>query len=652
MRTFRAIALALVVAAAPGASPAEPATADGAALKEAIAAIRGDDWKAAKAAFATIGDPVARDIQLWFRLADGRGRFEEYRAFLATHADWPRLDRIRRRAERAIPAEAPPRMVLDFFANTAPVTGTGATHLARALRQTGQADVAREVLAAAWRDVAMSPGEQAKFVAAHRETIRRWSAARAETMLWAGALDQAERVLPYLPAERAALVRARLALQRGKRGVDALIKAVPESLADDPGLAHDRFEWRVRHGRWQDAMALIIERSTSAEALGQPEAWAKRRLQLAHRAMREGDARRAYRIAAQHWLQRGADFEQLEWFAGWVALRKLGDARLALRHFQTFRAHVDTPISKGRAGYWLGRAHEALGQEKRAREAYSFAARYQTSFYGQLAAERAGIAPDRALAGPKQLPDWRHHPVARSSLVRAVLLFDQADEPGRVWQFLVHKARLSHDPRELEALASLALSLDRPNVAVRVAKIAAARETILMAAYYPVTPLARAVSTGLVAELVMALARQESEFNVAAISHAGARGIMQLMPATARKVARALGLKYSRAALTDDWRYNAVLGQAYLAARLEEFGSPVLAAAAYNAGPERAAAWLERYGDPRRNLDAAIDWIETIPFAETRNYVMRVLEGMHVYRARLGGRVQPLRIGKDIRGLK
>ncbi|MEO1000597.1 MAG: lytic transglycosylase domain-containing protein [Pseudomonadota bacterium] len=542
-----------------------------------------------------------------------------------------------------------PVEVTSFFGPRAPLTGTGALRLADAYQRLGRTSDARDVAIEAWRTRIMPASEEAALLAEYGGALSRYHDARLEMLLWQGEAQAAEQMLPRVSPPRAALARARIALLRGAQGVDGLIAAVPGALADDPGLAHARFLWRIRRDRRDDAEALLLERTGSAEALGQPAAWANQRRSLARRAMRRGDIATAYRLASDHFLSPtdGYDYSDLEWLAGWLALRFQGDPDRAIRHFERFRASVETPISLGRAGYWLGRAHEAAGNARAAREAYGVGALYQTSFYGQLAALRADLPVDGSLAARGRV-NWERAEVSAEPVVRAAILFHYADEPGRVWQFLTHRAERARGEGEFATLAQIALDLDRIHVAVRIAKMAAREGHILPAAYYPVTELA-GYSVEIPPELAMAVARQETELNPEAVSPAGARGLMQLMPGTARDVASDLGLQFSRSRLTSDWRYNARLGTAYMAGLLQEFDYALpLAVAGYNAGPHRSDRWIAAYGDPRRADVDVVDWIETIPFRETRNYVQRVLEALHVYRLRLSGQAQPIRLDRDL----
>ncbi|MEM0923908.1 MAG: lytic transglycosylase domain-containing protein [Pseudomonadota bacterium] len=426
------------------------------------------------------------------------------------------------------------------------------------------------------------------------------------------------------------------------------------------GLAAENYAEfrRLYNSKRYDEAAVWLDSVTSEfEQLGAPTRWADRRRRLARRAARQGQGELAYRLASKHFLSAsdGYSYSDLEWLSGWVALRQLQDPGRAAGHFERFAASVETPISLGRAGYWTGRAYEALGDQTRARAWYVKGAEHQTSFYGQLAATKIGAGGDPRLArGGSE--GWQRDPVLDSDDVRMAALLHYAGQEILSFAAFEAIAKSMSDARALESLGTLALALDRPHYAVRVAKAAARKGIVIHPVYYPIHDLA-GYATKVEPAFAMSIARQETELNPRAISPAGARGLMQLMPATAKKVAGWIGEEYSRGRLIEDWQYNARLGQTYLARRTQEFGgSYVMAAAAYNAGAGRVDQWLDAYGDPRlpgRSVEDMIDWMEDIPFRETRNYVQRVMEGLYVYRARLTGNAGAMTIERDLaRGVR
>jgi soluble lytic murein transglycosylase len=601
---------------------------DGAILRAALDAAEARDYDGARAAARRAGDPLVGELADWRRFLRGDAPFDEMQAHLARRPDWAGRALIREEAERAMPPGLPRADVERFFAEAPPQTGSGAIRLAEARGDAAPID-------RAWRELPLTQSEREAIEARWPSIAREGAVARLDEMLWRGEEAQARAILPLVPPGWRALAEARLALRARKPGVDALIAAVPAALANDPGLAYERFVWRDRADREADAVALLAERSVSAEALGRPDHWAARRHGAARRAMREGRAAEAYRYAAAHHLTAGGDYAQLEWLAGWIALRGLGDPDRAAGHFLRMWHAVETPISLGRAGYWLGRAYEAAGDPRRATEWYARAADHPTSFYGQLAAEKIGLNAAPILAARDGAEGWSGEPFAASGVPDAARLLVAADQGLRARWFLTSLGATLETRADFAAAGALALALGRPDAAVRIGKTAAAAGHVIMDIYYPVTALSE-VSAPIEPALAKAIARQESELNPEAVSPAGARGVMQLMPATAERVARDLGLRYDRGRLTADPVYNARLGTAYMAQMLERYdGATILAAAAYNAGPHRVDRWLVENGDPRRGVDP-IDWIENIPFNETRNYVQRVMEGLHVYRARLG----------------
>ena len=652
MRLRRTVLLTALLAAGLAAAPATRAQTamQGQTLARALDHASVGNWTAAAKIAAGVGGP-ATDIVLWLRLREGGGSWAEYRSFALRHPSWPNLTTLRRHSEGKMPAETPAAEVVAFYAAEAPMTGAGVLRLAAALTEIGRPAEAEALVAEAWRGTALGLANQAAVARAYPEVVAPLDVARTDMLLWRGLTSEASGMLDRLPADWRKLAEARIAVRAGADGSTALIEALPATVRGDPGLVYERYLYRVGKGRWDEAEAYLLKYSTSAEALGQPDLWMERRANLARGALRRGEVATAYALAAQNYGTKdsGADYADAEWVAGFVALTAMDNPTLAVEHFARFQAAVATPISLGRAGYWLGRARQAAGDAEGAQAAYAEGAKHQTSFYGQLAALAAGVPSDPRLAGAGPAPDWRALGVRRNSVVEAAAFLQAAGDDARALQFLRHAAEGM--PAEARAaLAQMAIDLDRPHVGVRLAKDAAAKGLVLPDQYYPLHDIA-GEAWPVPAEFALAIARQESEFNPAAVSSAGARGLMQLMPATAEEVAGKLAVAYDARALTADPLYNARLGTAYLARMYEGFGgSYVLAAAAYNAGPGRVSGWLATLGDPRRPGADTVAWIESIPFEETRNYVMRVLESLHVYRARLQGEAQPIRLASDIGG--
>lgn len=634
------VTLAVVLTAFFGFGAPRAALADDvAALARAMTAIAAGDWAVAVNEGAASG-PLARDIVEWHRLRASQGTFAEYADYAERRADWPGMPLLRRMGEANLDG-ASDADLRAYFKPLPPQTGTGALAFVAA-----GGDVAEVVRA--WRNFSLTEAEQAVFLERHSAVLAEHHGGRMAMLLDRGLLDQARRMLDLVTPGTRAVATARIALQADANGVDALIAAIPARMAASAGLARDRAEWRLRKGNVAGAAELVLERSGSAEALGEPDLWANIRLKLVWADIRSGNYSRAYRLAARNRMTSGGDYAELEWLAGYAAL-KLGDASAALGHFRALQGAVATPISLARAGYWQGRALEAAGNADAARAAYAEAARYQTAYYGLLAAERAGLAMDPALAGTETLPDWRGAAFVNHSVFQAAVLLRAAGATDLSERFLLHLGESLNDG-DLSRMARLALDWGDAHLAVMVAKAAADRGAQLVPAYYPLSGLEK-LDLGVPADLALAIARRESEFDPKVISHAGARGLMQLMPQTAKMMAGRLGLSYELDRLLADPEYNARLGAAYLSVLREEFGPAlVLVAAGYNAGPGRPRRWLAERGDPRASGADVVDWIEMIPIEETRNYVMRVAESVAVYRARLAGTTAQVQLSDLLKG--
>ncbi|MHA7867578.1 MAG: lytic transglycosylase domain-containing protein [Salipiger thiooxidans] len=618
-------------------------------LAQAMQAMREGNWAAALIDSRGDGQP-ALDVILWNYLRASRGNAAQVMDFLERNPDWPGMDYLREKSEIAISESGDNAIVKTFFEGYRPQTGAGALALARAYAAEGERGAAEAEVVLAWRTLALSSEERSAFLTQWGDLLKPHHQARLDMALWQGWEANARAVMPLVSDGWQKLAEARIGLRNSVPGVDRLIEAVPETLADDPGLAYERYLWRVRKGRDADAIALLLERSKSAESLGEPWAWAGRRDSLAHELMLEGKYREAYRVASTHHMTEGSDFAALEWLSGYIALRFLDQPQVALNHFRSHGEAVESPISRGRAGYWTGRALEALGDKEAAQQAYREGARWQTSFYGLLAAEKAGTGPDPKLAGTEKFPDWREAPFTESSVYQAAVLLLASGELSLGERFLTHLAE-GLDRQQIGQLGEMLAELGRPHVQVMVGKRAAQYGIEIPGPYYALHPDIVKTEFPVPKELVLSIARRESEFDPEVVSHAGARGLMQLMPGTAKEVSGWLDIAYSHDGLTADPAYNARLGSAYLASLARRFnGNAVMMAAGYNAGPGRPIRWMEQFGDPRSGDIDVVDWIEMIPFNETRNYVMRVTESLPVYRARLGRDPHPVPFSQELVG--
>lgn len=640
-KMIRALGLALAILVQPAAADTTQA------MRTALELAAKQDWDGA---LSVAPSGVGRDVIDWQRLRAGDGRLGDYEAFLQRRPDWPGLPLLREKGETAVARSTDAGRIIAWFDTDQPDTGTGAIAYVRALLSVGRAADAETEAMRAWAALPFSADQEAELIGLAPEAVSFVHELRLSTLLWEGRTREAERMLPRVSDDLRALARARLALQSESKGVTGLIDAVPKSQAGDPGLAHDRFIWRMKKDLYDEAAELIVERSTSADALGRPESWAPRRALLARYLMRNGKARLAYQVAANHYLPTdsgSSNYADLEFLSGFIALRKLDDPAAALKHFQHLLSGVSTPISLARAHYWIGRAQDANGQDGSG--SYRAAAAHQTAFYGLLAAERLGLSLDASLLQRRSAPDWRGASFAQSSVLAAARILLDAGDRTLAKRFLLHLGE-SQDETGLGQMADMVLDWKEPHLAVLIAKAAAERGLILSDAYYPVpdfVPDGLSVSRA----LALSISRRESEFDPSARSSADARGLMQVLPGTAKLMAKKLGKDFDAAKLTSDPAYNVTMGAAYLSEMVEEFGPSIaLIASGYNAGPGRPRRWITEFGDPRQPDVDVVDWVETIPFAETRTYVMRVAEGVVIYRAKLKGAVGPVRITDELKG--
>ncbi len=624
--------------------PPPPAPRTEAFLARALSAAAERDWAAARRMLARAEDPLVAKVVTWYRLSrqDPPASFDEIAAFINANPDWPEGARLLHRAEQALDDRVPAARVRAWFARHPPLTGRGRWYLAEALLAAGEDAEAVDLLRRAWVEGDFTPADERAFFKRHRARLRPADhIARLDRLLWDHKRRAAQRMLRRVDAGHRALGIARLRLMVRAAGVDMAIASVPPELRDDPGLWYERLRWRRRKGRDEAARA-ILENPPSP--LVRPEAWWREAHVQVRSALSEGLISVGYHLASAHGQTLALPRSQGEWLAGWIALRFLRDPALAAPHFQRLFEGVRYPVSIARAAYWAGRAATADGRDDDARAWFARAARHPTTFYGQLALARLDRKAALPLPTPPEIEDADRAFLRDHELVRVVRRLAALDREELAAPFLLRLAALAATPGERRLVAELAREAGRLDLGVRIARRAARSGIVMPDEGYPIVDLPPSRGrTGPAVEpaLLLAMLRQESGFRSDAVSHAGARGLMQIMPATARRVARQLRIKYSRQRLTSDPEYNLAIGRAHIEDLVDRYdGSYVLALAAYNAGPGRVRRWLERNGDPRTGEVDVIDWIEMIPLGETRNYVQRILEAVPIYRRLAGAPVE------------
>lgn len=616
-------------------------------LANAFVHMKTENWTEAERVAIKDGQ-AALDVVLWTKLRAGDGTPREVLDFLSRNKDWPGLPYLRKRSEPVFET-AETAQILAFFGDTLPQTAQGALIYARALTRNGQTSKAELMIQNAWVDFSMDQKTQDAFVSQFGAVIKPLHETRLINLLWRDDHAGARAMVPLVSADLAALLQARIALRKKEGDVNALIDAVPAKLRDHPVLAHARFEWRMTSDFRESGISFLRERSKSAVLLGKPQAWVSYRERIIRDMLYDGQGKQAYEFAKNHHLTDGEDFAVLEWLAGYIALKYRNDAKAAIGHFDRFLKAVETPISLGRGYYWMGRAYDTLGQKDQAKAAYIKGAEHQTSYYGILAAEQAGIGFGPEFFEWSELPDWRTASFVNTSVFKAAILLLSADQLSLGERFLTHLAE-TMDDQEILQLSDFLEEAQRSHVLVMVGKRAANYGRNFPRPYFALHAMI-GMPSRVPIELSLSIARRESEFDQSVVSPVGALGLMQVMPKTGAEMAGDIGIAFDQSRMTTDWRYNVELGNTYLTELGERFGgNPVLMSLAYNAGPSRAERWMERLGDPRKSGVDIIDWVEMIPFDETRNYVMRVTESLPIYRARLGKDPLPEPFSKMLQG--
>ena len=635
----------------PSTAPGRLSDNDSQLLKSTLDAARRADIATARTALAQITDPTARKIATWALVDANSDRLTFFELDQARRdlAGWPRAKRRDLAAEKLLETSGQtPHQIIAWFGGGQPTSAEGAMALAGAYRVTGQAQPAADLIRKFWRDRVFDADPQRTMLARFGDGLTQEDhIRRAEILLFATQGPAARDMLPLLPADQQQLAVARMAMRQNAPNAMGLADALPRNVASSPGLAFERAAYYRRRG--QDDLAISILQSAATDP-AYPEMAARvwdERYHLTLTALKERDDKGAYAASANSGLTQGSDAAEAEFYAGWIALTRLHNPALAETHFKALDRIGSSPITRGRALYWRGRAVEALSGPDAAATFYEAAARYNTTFYGLLAAEKLGITQLDLGNDPEITSADRSRFESRDTIHAAKILIESG-ERDLFRTFVVSLAEVMPTGGEEALLVDLARAYGEQETSMKAVRSAAQRGFILPERGYPTRTPPQAVNAPEPA-LVLGITRQESGFDPLARSGAGARGMMQLMPATAAAIARKSGVGYS-AGMLEEPEYNMRLGSTFLGSLVNNFsGSYVMAIAAYNAGPGRPTSWTSFCGDPRGAGTDPIDYIECIPFSETRNYVMRVMEGMAVYRARLNGGTAPLSLTADLK---
>lgn len=634
-------------------------------LREALAKVAAGDPNGARAHIQAANDPVATAFVNWHVLRGGFGTAGELKAFADQHPAWPDRNLIIARAEEALfNANMSPAEVKAFFAKYEPRSALGLATLAAALAADKDMANAKAVAVKGWTEFNVSAGNEAAFLkrvsgllsdADHKRRLERLLAGKGRVA--AGAKTERgatiKRTIALLSsAEDRKTYEARLAIFLQAKDAAKLASKIP-STHTDWGAAVQKARQLRRQKKEEEAWKILLaEPDTTVET--KPDGWWEERRTSAYAALRIGKPNVAYDLVRNTGALSVNAMKDAHFLAGWIALRHLKDSKLALKHFEALAETADGPLSHARGQYWLGRTHEALGNSAKAQEAYKAASAYYDTFHGQLARQKLDPKATALKIPPPPAPTPEDVTSFNSNdAIAAIVLARKANlDIALVRTFFNHLRYHLKSEGEVAMLAHLALALGDTQSAVRVGKIGIARGFKVAYYAYPTSamPEYKPLRDPPEPAFILGIARQESEFNTLTLSHVGARGILQVMPVTAKHVCKDYNLKCDIDRLMKDASYNTMMGSAYIGDRMDEFdGNYVLTLAGYNAGPGRARQWIKEFGDPRDPKVDPIDWIHRIPFEETREYVQKVLSNIQVYRARLGDEANALRLNADLR---
>ena len=618
--------------------------------KKAISEMKKSNWTGALTTANKAKDKSLYNFIQWRHLLKkgNQASYYEYKLFIDKNENYPRIGRIRYLSEHKLSTDkVSPKKIIESFSSSEPLSGFGKMILGESYILTGNNEKGIKLIKDGWINAELTKSEL-KF---YRKKYKKYLNAddyikRADYLAWNNKYWDLKRLLRYLPKDYELLYNARQLLMSKSYGVDNAISKVPAKFKNDAGLNYDRLKWRRKRGRVDSSVEILTKIKNTKDYLVRPDKWWVEREIISRSLIYKKKYELAYKISSNHGMIEGPEFAAAEWMSGWIALSFLDDPLLAKNHFENFYNSVGYPISTARGAYWLGKTYKKLNNKELSTKWFKEASNYLTTYYGQLAFME--LNPNDLFELSKDFKvnkEYREY-FFKKEIVKVIYLLDELDEDKYTKHMLRFLANDNIESGSEVLAAELATNIERFDFAIQISKIASYEKRFHNKYNYPIISTPKYINGRKIPEsaFILSIIRQESEFDLSANSHAGAKGLMQLMPYTAKLVAKQAKLPYSKSRLTTDPEYNINLGSHYIAGLILEYeGAYPFAIAAYNAGPKRVRYWKKLNKNPQKNQIDYVDWIELIKFKETRNYVQRVLENYNVYRYILEQRPIPMK---------
>ena len=607
--------------------------------KKAISEMKRSKWSdALKTAKRAKDKSIYNFIQWRHLLRKGnQASYYDYKIFIDKNENYPRIGRVKYLSEHKLSTDKiSPKKIIDTFASSKPLSGFGKMILGESYILTDNSEKGVRLIKDGWITAELTKSELRFYRKKYKKYLNSEDyIKRADYLAWNNKYWDLKRLLRYLPKDYELLYNARQLLMSKSYGVDNAISKVPVKFKNDAGLNYDRLKWRRKRGRVDSSVEILLKIKNTKDYLVRPDKWWIEREIISRSLIYKKKYELAYKISSNHGMIEGPEYAAAEWMSGWIALSFLNDPLLAKDHFENFYYNVGYPISVARGAYWLGKSYKKIGNKDQSIKWFKEASNYLTTYYGQLAFMELDPTAKFELSKDTEITkDYRDY-FFKKEIVKLIYLLDELNEDKYAKHILRHLANDNIDSGSEALAAELATNIERFDFAIQVAKIASYEKRFHNKYNYPIISTPNYINGRKIPEtaFILSIIRQESEFDLSANSHAGAKGLMQLMPYTAKLVAKQAKLPYSRSRLTTDPEYNINLGSHYIAGLILEYdGAYPFAVAAYNAGPKRVRYWKKINNNPQKNQISYVDWIELIKFKETRNYVQRVLENYNVYR--------------------